>query len=97
MTYAIASTDRTPGPDTHPGRQRALHPAGLAHAVLAKPRGGHHSVTMCGIPVRRLHLFEQLEFLRARLCPECRDCRDWVLAEERRLHNMVRDQAQPAQ
>jgi hypothetical protein len=91
MTYAIASTDRTPNPHARSGPQPAWHPAGSAHAVLARTRGGgHHPVTMCGLAVRRLHLFEPLEFLRVRLCPECRDCREWVLAEERRLISAVR-------
>ena len=85
MSYSIASTDRKPGPHAALGRQAGWHPAGTAHAVLTRPRGGHHAVTMCGIPVRELHLFEALQFRRVRLCPECRDCRDWVLADERRL------------
>jgi hypothetical protein len=85
MSYSIASTHRKPGPPAAAGWQPPWHPAGTAHAVLAKPRGGHHTVTMCGIAVRDLHLFEALQFLRVRLCPECRDCRDWVLADERRL------------
>jgi hypothetical protein len=89
MSYLIASTARTPGSRALPGGRPAWHPAGLAHAVLAKPRGGHHAVTMCGIAVRELHLFETLPFLRVRTCPECRDCR-WVLAEDRRLESAAR-------
>jgi len=84
MSYSIASTERAPVSGVPTGRPR-WHPSGVAHAVLAKPRGGHHRVTMCGVPVGELNLFESLEFLRVRLCPECRDCRDWVLAEDRRL------------
>jgi hypothetical protein len=96
MGYSIASTARKLGPSAAPDRRPAWHPAGLAHAVLAKARGGHHVVTMCGVPVRELHLFETLAFLRVRVCPECRDCRDWVLAEERRLMAAARNVAERA-
>jgi hypothetical protein len=89
MVYAVASTHRKPGPAVVlRGRQAGWEPAGIAHAVLAKPHGGHHKVTMCGLPVSELHLFERLAFHGDGSRPqyrECRECGGWVQAEQRRL------------
>jgi hypothetical protein len=86
MGYAVASTQRKPASMAVRGSaQSAWEPSGLAHAVLVKPRGGHQKVTMCGVPVGELHLFERYPFHGVGPWVECRDCRDWVIAERRRL------------
>lgn len=80
LRYVIASTERTPST----GAPAGSLPTGVTHAVMLTPSGGVSGVTMCGELVEELHVFVSLGFPRPLRSDECRDCREWVLVDDRR-------------
>jgi hypothetical protein len=61
------------------GGEQTWAPAGEMHAFCLT-RGSRATVSMCGVDVSALHVFEDRPFVSPWTGAECAECRRWVAA-----------------